>query len=98
MLLSKCFSVNPKKAACGVKSYKDVFQKKCLNCSIMLLQQSSDKRDAQLISFFGCKKSIAKFQIYHQKNRAFHSNKAHCLKPFIGSSVYGSKATMRGRI
>ena len=66
---------------------KDGFQKKCLNRSITLLQQSSDKRDAQLFRYFGYKKSIEKFQIY-QKRRAFHLNKAHYLKPYIGSSVY----------
>ena len=66
---------------------KDGFLKKCLNHSITLLQQSSDKRDAQLFRYFGYKKSIEKFQIY-QKRRAFHLNKAHYLKPYIGSSVY----------
>ena len=64
MLSSKCSSVNPKKAACGVKSYKeDGFQKKCLNHSITLFQQSSDKRDAQLFLYFAYKKSIEKLQI-----------------------------------
>ena len=83
---SKCFCVNPKKAACGVKSYKDGFQKMCLNHSITLLQQSSDKRDAQLFRYFCYRYSIEKFQIY--KKRAFHSNNAHYLKPYMGSSVY----------
>ena len=63
------------------------FQKKCLNHSITLLRQSSDKRDAQLFRYFRYKKSIEKFQIY-QKRRAFHLNKAHYLKPYIGSSMY----------
>ena len=53
----------------------------------MLLQQNIDKIDAQLFRYSGYKKSIEKFQIY-QKNRAFHLNKAHCLKPYIGSNVY----------
>ena len=66
---------------------KLVFKKKCLNHSITLLLQSSDKRDAQLFLYFGYEKSIEKFQIY-QKKRAFHLHKAHYLKPFIGSSVY----------
>ena len=52
------------------RTKKDGFQKKCLNHSIALLQQSSDKRDAQLFHYFGYKKSIEKFQIY-QKKRAF---------------------------
>ena len=69
------------------RTKKDGFQKKCLNHSIRLLQQSSDKRDAQMFCYSDYKKSIEKFQIY-QKKRAFHLNKAHCLKPYIRSSVY----------
>ena len=69
------------------RTKKDGFQKKCLNHSIALLQQSSDKRDAQLFRYFGYKKSNKKFQIY-QKRIAFHLNKAHYLKPYIGSSEY----------
>ena len=69
------------------RTKKDGFQKKCLNRSITLLQQSSDKRDSQLFRYFGYKKSIEKFQIY-QKRRTFHLNKVHYLKPYIGSSVY----------
>ena len=38
------------------RTKKDGFQKKCLNRSITLLQQSSDKRDAQLFRYFGYKK------------------------------------------
>ena len=65
-----------------------MFSKKCFNHSIMLLQQSSDKSsDVQLFLYFGYKKSIEKFQTY-QKKKAFHLNKAHYLKPDIGSSVY----------
>ena len=87
-MLSKCFSVNPKKTACGVKSYKESwFSKTFLNHSITILQQNSDKRDTQLFLYFVYKKSIEKFLIY-QKKRAFHLNKAHYLKPYIGSSVY----------
>ena len=63
------------------------FQKKCLNHFITLLQQSSDKRDGQLILYLGYKKNIEKFQIYQKKN-VFNSNKAHYLKPYIGSRVY----------
>ena len=82
------FSVNPKKAACSVKSYEESWfsKKECLNHSITLLQQSNDKRDGQLFPYFGYKKSIEKFQIC-QKKKAFHLNKAHYLKPYIGSSV-----------
>ena len=69
------------------RTKKDGFQKKCLNHSKTLLQQSSDKRDAQLFRYFGYKKSIEKFQIY-QKRRAFHLNKADYLKPYFGSNVY----------
>ena len=69
------------------RTKKDGFEKKYLNHSITLLQQSSDKRDAQLFRCFVYKMSIEKFQIY-KKNRAFHLNKAHYLKPYIGSSVY----------
>ena len=69
------------------RSKKDGFQKKCLNHSIKLLQQISDKRDAQLFRYFDYKKSIEKFQIY-QKKRAFHLNKSHCLKPYIARSIY----------
>ena len=69
------------------RTKKDGFQNKCLNDSITLLQQSSDKRDAQLFLYFGHKKSIEKFRIY-QKKGAFHLNKAHYLKPYIGSSVF----------
>ena len=88
MVSSKSFSVNPKKAACGVKSYKEKwFSKKCLNHSITLLQQSSDKKDAQLFRYFGYKISIEKFQIYQKKKRTFHLNKAHYLKPYIESSA-----------
>ena len=88
MVSSKCFSVNPKKAACGVKSCKESwFSKKVFKPFITLLQQSSDKRDAQLFLYFGYKKSIEKFQIY-QKKKDFHLNKASYLKPYIGSSVY----------
>ena len=89
MLSSKCFSVNPKKTACGVKSYQQrcFFKKNRLNYSITLLQQSNDKKDAQLFCYFGHIKSIENGQIY-QMNRAFHLNKAHCLKSYIGSSVY----------
>ena len=82
------FSVNPKKAARSVKSYKESrFSKKVFKHFITLLQQRSDKRDTQLFFYFGYKKSIEKFQIY-QKKKAFHLNKAHYLKPYIGSSVY----------
>ena len=69
------------------RTKKDGFQKKCLNHSITLLQQSSDKRDAQLFLYFAYKKSIEKLQIYQNK-RAFQLSKAHYLKPYIGSSVY----------
>ena len=69
------------------RTKKDGSQKKCLNHSITLLQQSSDERNARLFRYFGFKKSIEKFQIY-QKKRAFHLNKAHYLKPYIGSNVY----------
>ena len=41
------------------RSKKDGFQKKCLNHSITLLQQISDKRDAQLFRYFGYKKCIS---------------------------------------
>ena len=83
MVSSKSFTVNPKQATCGVKSYrKDGFQKKCLNHSITLLQKSSGKRDAQQFRYFGYKKSIEKFQRY-QKKRAFHLNKAHYLKSYM---------------
>ena len=41
------------------RSKKDGFQKKCLNHSITLLQQISDKRDAQLFRYFGYKKYIS---------------------------------------
>ena len=44
------------------------------------------KTDNQLFLYFRCKKSIEKFQIYQK--RTFHLNKAHYLKPYIGSSVY----------
>ena len=68
MLSPKCFSVNPKKTTCGVKLYKERWfsKKKCLNHSITLLQQSSDKRDAQLFCYFGYKKSIEKYKIYQK--------------------------------
>ena len=69
------------------RTKRDGFQKKCLNHSLTRLQQSSDKRDAQMFRYFGYKKSIEKFQIY-QKRKAFHLNKAHYFKPSIGSSVY----------
>ena len=69
------------------RTKKDGFTKKCLNHSITLLRQSSDKRDAQLVRYFGYKRSLEKFQIY-QKKRAFHLNKAHYLKPYIGRSAY----------
>ena len=67
------------------RTKKDGFQKKYLNHSITFLQKSSDQRDAQLFHYFGYKKSIQKFQIY--QNRAFRLNKAHNLKPYIGSSA-----------
>ena len=38
---------------------KMVFKKKCLNHSVTLLQQSSDKRDAELFHYFGYKKYIS---------------------------------------
>ena len=60
------------------RTKKDGFQKKCLNHSITLLQQSSDKRDAQLFRYFGYKKSIEKSQIYQK--RAFHLNKSILFK------------------
>ena len=63
------------------------FEKKCLNHSITLLQQSSDKRDAQLFLYFGYKKGNEKFQIY-QKKKAFHLNKVQYSKLYIGSSMY----------
>ena len=49
------------------RTKKDDFQKKGLNHSITLLQQSSDKGDAQLFRHFGYKKSIEKFQVYQNK-------------------------------
>ena len=55
----------------SIRKKKDDFQKKSLNHLITLLQQSNDKRDVQLFRYFGCKKSIEKFQI-HQKSRDFH--------------------------
>ena len=48
------------------RTKKDVFQKKYLNHSITLLQQSNNKKDAQLFRYFGYKKSIEKFQIYQK--------------------------------
>ena len=69
------------------RTKKDGFQKKCLNRSITLLQQNSDKRDTLSFRYFGYKKSIYKFQIY-QNGRAFYLNKAYYLKPYIGSSVH----------
>ena len=45
------------------RTKKDVFQKKYLNHSITLLQQSNNKKNAR---YFGCKKSIEKFQIYQK--------------------------------
>ena len=73
MVSSKCFTVNPKKTACVAPSRprKYGFQKKCLNHSTTLLQQSSGKRDAQLFRYFGYKKSIDKFQIYQRKSFSF---------------------------
>ena len=68
------------------RTKKDGFQKKCLNYSITLLQQSSDKREAQLFRYFGYKKNIENFQI--NQIRAFNLNNAHYLKPYIRSSVY----------
>ena len=69
------------------RTKKDGFQKKCLSRSIMLLQQSSDKRDVELFLYFGFKKSIKKFHLYQNKI-TFHLNKAHYLKRCIGSSVF----------
>ena len=63
------------------------FKQKCLNHSITLLQQSSNKSDAQLFLYLGYKKSIEKFQIY-QKKKAFHLNNANYLKPYIRSNMY----------
>ena len=71
------------------RTKKDGFQKKCLNYSITLLQQSSDKREAQLFRYFGYKKNIEKFQI--NQITAFNLNNAHYLKPYIGSSVYSDQ-------
>ena len=83
MVSSKSFSVNPKKQPVASSlTKKDGFQKKCLNHSITLLQQSSDKRDAQLFRYFGYKKSIEKFQIYQKKSFSFKF-KAHYLKPHM---------------
>ena len=48
------------------RAKKDVFQKKYLNHSITLLQQSNNKKDAQLFRYFGYKKNIEKFQIYQK--------------------------------
>ena len=69
-----------------IKKRKMVF-KKCLNHSITLLQQSSNKRYALSFRYFGYKMNIEKFQIC-QKKRAFHLNKAHYLKPYNRGSVY----------
>ena len=46
---------------------KNGFQKKCLNHSITLLQQRSDKTNAQVFRYFGYKKSIEKFQVHQNK-------------------------------
>ena len=63
MVLSKYFSVNPKKAACDVKSCKErLFSKKSLNHSIKLSQQSRDKRDAELFPYFGSKKVLRRIR------------------------------------
>ena len=51
---------------CQVVQRKMVFKKKCLNHSMTLWQQSSDKRDAQLFRYFGYKKSIEKYKIYQK--------------------------------
>ena len=52
------------------RTRKDGSQKKSLNHSTRLLQQSSDKREARLFRYFGYKKSIEKFQIY-RKEKSF---------------------------
>ena len=88
MISSICFSVNAKKATCGVKSFKERwFSKKVFKPFHKAFAKISDKRDAQLFRYFDYKKSIEKFQIY-QKKRAFHLNKSHCLKPYIARSIY----------
>ena len=43
------------------RTKKDGFQKKCLDYFITLVQQSRDKRDAQLFRYTGYKTSIEKF-------------------------------------
>ena len=83
MVSSKCFSVNPKKAACGIKSYKERwFSKKVLKPFYHAFAAVTK----EMLDYFGNKKSIKKFQIY--KKRAFRLNKAYYLKPYIGSSLY----------
>ena len=71
-------------ASSGTKN--DGFQKRCLNHSMTLLQQSSDKRDAQCFVILVTKRALRNFK--YTKKRAFHLNKAHYLKPYTGSSVY----------
>ena len=50
------------------------------------MQQSSDKRDAQLFRYFGYKKSIEKFQIYQKKSFSFKQSTL--FKILYGSSAY----------
>ena len=84
MLICICFcnflktsSIRKRQSVASSRVKKDDFQKNCLHHSMLLLQQSSDKRDVQMFCHFGYKNIIEKFQIY-QKKRAFHLNKANC--------------------
>ena len=88
MVSSKSFSVNPKKAACGVKSYKGRwFSEKVFKSLHNAFATKQRQKRGSIVSYFGYKKNIDKFQIY-QKRRPFHLNKVHYFKPYIGSSVY----------
>ena len=69
MLLSNCFIVNQKNAACRVKLYIEKwFFKKVFKPFHNTF--ATKQWDARLFHYFGYKKGIEKFQIY-QKKRAF---------------------------
>ena len=86
MVSPKCFSVNPKEAACGIKSYKERwFSKKVLKPFYHTFAAVTKEMLDRFITSV-TKRALRSFR--HTQKRAFRLNKAYYLKPYIGSSTY----------
>ena len=88
MVSSKSFSVNPKKAACRVKSYKERwFLKKVFKPFHNAFATKQWQKRCSIVYLFWLQKEYWEVSDI-PKTRAFLLNKAHYLKLYFGSSLY----------